>query len=172
LFETFPELTKEASLAPGDEIPVAYLKRLLAQDKLEEAINFCAHLLPRREAVWWACGSVRMLLGDIPRDRAACLVAAEQWVERPSEELQKAALKLGNESDSNDALSWLALAAGWAGGVMLAKSDGPVPMPLYLTARAARVAIQLAAVGLQKAERADRLKRCLADGIRLAEKNL
>src|SRR5664279_2130063 len=89
LLETFPELAKGATSAAVHDTPVAHLKKLLAQDKLEEAINFCAHLLPRREAVWWACGSVRMLLGDIPRDRAACLVAAEKWVERPSEELQK-----------------------------------------------------------------------------------
>lgn len=172
LFETFPELAKGATIAPGPEAPVAYLRKLLAQEKFDEAVKFCAHLLPRREAVWWASGCARLLLGDIPGDRAACLIAAENWVHHPGEELRKTALKLGSESDSNDALSWLALAAGWSGGVMFASPDGTVPMPNYLTARAAGIAVLLSATRRQKNERADRLKQCISEGIKLAEQNL
>ena len=171
LFEAFPELGRGSTIAPGDETPVAYLKKLLAQDKVDEAVKFCAHLLPRREAVWWACGCVRMLLGDIPAERAACLIAAEKWVHHPSEELQKAALKLGSESDGNDGLTWLALAAGWSGGVLFAKSDGPVAMPHYLTGRAAGTAVLLSSIG-SKLERPARLKQCVGEGIKLAEQNL
>jgi hypothetical protein len=172
LFETFPELAKGATIVPGDEAPVAYLKGLLAQEKFDEAVKVCAHLLPRREAVWWACGCARLLLGEIPRDRAACLIAAENWAQRPSEDLQKVAMKLGSESDSNDALSWLAMAAGWSGGLLFANRDGPVPMPHYLTPRAAAIAVTLSAVGKRKPERANGLKQCIVEGIKLAEQNL
>jgi hypothetical protein len=171
LFETFPELGKGSTVAPDDEAPVAYLRKLLAQEKVDEAVKFCAHLLPRREAVWWACGCARVLLNELHRDRAACLVAAEKWAHNPTEDLQKAALKLGSESDSNDALTWLALAAGWTGGVLFAKSDGPVPMPNYLTGRAAGTAVLLSSLG-SKRDRVDRLKQCIAEGIKLAEQNL
>lgn len=170
LFDAFPELTGAATVAPGDDAPIAYLMRLLAQDKPDEAVKFCAHLLPRREAVWWACNSARQMLGDIPKARGDCLVAAEDWVQRPSEELQKTAFKLGSAGDSNDPLSWLALAAGWSGGVLLANRDGPVPMPNYLTPRAVGIAVLLSSIG--RRDRSDCLKRCVADGIKLAEQAL
>src|SRR5581483_2253035 len=118
VFESFPELSTQITVAPSDEEPLRYLKRLSSQEKFEDAVTFCAHLLPRREAVWWGCASVRSFLNDIPQSRAAPLVAAETWVHNPSDANRLHALQIGTRSSDSDCLTWLALGAGWAGGML------------------------------------------------------
>ncbi len=172
LFESFPEVTKKVSAAPTDQFPIEFLKGLTSQGKLDGAVAFCAYLLPRREAVWWACGCARALLGDIPQNKAGCLLAAETWVYEPDDERRQAALEIGTKGDSNDPLTWLALGAGWSGGMLFAHPTKPIPMPQYMTARAARIAITISALRITKDERPARLQACIADGIKLAEAGL
>jgi len=171
LYETFPEVSEQIKVAPTDQFPVEFLKDLVSKDKLDEAVAFCAYLLPRREAVWWACTCARASLGEIPQDRGACLLAAEAWVYDPDDEHRKAALEIGTQSDSNDPLTWLALAAGWSGGLLVTFPGLPVPVPTYMTARAARIAVLLSVAKLRK-DRPSRLQACIADGIKLAETGL
>ena len=85
LFEAFPTARDDIGAEPTDEGPWAFLKTLLASPTPEDAIAFCAYLLPRREAVWWACQCVRVLAP--PRDEAeqAALDTAETWVREPEE---------------------------------------------------------------------------------------
>ena len=75
LFDTFPEAYKKIGAKPTDQFPIDFLSGLVSQGKLEDAVTFCSFLLPRREAVWWACGCARELLSDIPQDRGAGLSA-------------------------------------------------------------------------------------------------
>jgi hypothetical protein len=170
LFETYPKSIINIAAAPTDESPLVFLKKLSAERKFEDAVTFCAHLLPRREAVWWACGCARTLLGDIARARAGCLLAAEAWVYEPDEEHRQAALEAGMQGDSNDPLTWLALGAGWSGGML---SNSTVPVPTYMTARAARIAVLLGShFFARKSELPARLQACIAEGIKLAETGL
>jgi hypothetical protein len=110
-------------------------------------------------------------LGEIPRDRGACLLAAEAWVYDPDDAHRKAAAEIGAASDSNDPLTWLALAAGWSGGLLVTFPSLPVPVPTYMTARAARIAVLLSVAKLRK-DRPSRLQACIADGMKLAETGL
>jgi hypothetical protein len=171
LYETFPEVSEKIGIAPTDRFPIDFLKDLVSKGKLDEAVAFCAYLLPRREAVWWACSCARASLGEIPKDRGACLLAAEAWVYDPDDEHRKAAREMGSQGDSNDPLTWLALAAGWSGGLLAAFPGLPVPVPTYMTARAARIAVLLSVAKLRK-DRPSRLEACIADGIKLAEDGL
>ena len=50
------------------------------------------------------------------------LLAAEAWVQQPESERREAALKIGTRGDSNDPLTWIALAAGWAGNLFLGRT--------------------------------------------------
>ncbi len=172
LFEAFPEVSQKTKTAPTDQPPLDFLKALWSAGKLPDAVTFCAYLLPRREAVWWACGSVRVLSGDIAGDEAAGLLAAEAWVYQPDDDHRLLALEIGTDGDSNDPFTWLALAAGWSGGYRTAAANQQVPIPPYMTARAARIAVLISAAKTGGAERATRLQACIAEGIKLAETGL
>lgn len=172
LFETFPELETKISVGPGDELPIAFLKNLSAQEKFEDAVAFCAHLLPRREAVWWGCGSARAFLGDAVPRHSAALAAAEKWVSTPNDEHRRVALEVGNQGDTSDPLTWLALAAGWSGGMLNAHPKTPVAMPQYMTARAVRIAVLLSARVVKSPGRSAQGHACVADGINIAESGL
>jgi hypothetical protein len=172
LFETFPDLFKKIGGESTDQCPIGFLRRLVSQGKLDAAVAFCAYLLPRREAVWWACGCVRALLGDISQDETHGLLAAEAWVCDPNDERRRAALAIGSDGTSGDPITWLALAAGWSGGLLSAHPKAPRPMPPYLTAHAVRVAVLISAYRLNKDQRAARLRGCIAEAIKLAETGL
>jgi hypothetical protein len=169
LFETFPANVTGLTVAPTDESPVTFLKNLSTAGKLEDAVTFCAYLLPRREAVWWACGCVKAFLPNIEATRAAGLRAAETWVRDPSEQHRLAALEIGGRGDSDDSSTWLALGAGWSGGMLSAHPKMPAPTPQYLTPGAARTAILLSAHGLAPEQRTPRIRARIAEGIKLAE---
>jgi len=169
LYETFPADVTRITVAPTDEAPVTFLKNLSDAGKLEDAVTFCAFLLPRREAVWWACGCTKAFLGNHAAGRTAGLRAAEAWVHEPTEEHRVAALDVGNRGEPDDPSTWLALGAGWSGGMLSAHPKMPAPVPQYLTPGAARIAILLAAEHIEPGDRTPRMRARIAEGIKLAE---
>ena len=88
VFEAFPAARDDIDVPPTDEAAAAYFMRsLMASDTPEDTVAFCAYLLPRREAVWWGCQSVKSLhpaARSSEEDQA--LAAAEAWVREPEEE--------------------------------------------------------------------------------------
>jgi hypothetical protein len=105
------------------------------------------------------------LLGGRLGDTAG-LVAAEAWVQEPSEENRLAALDIGTKGASNEPLTWLALAAGWSSGTF---APTPFPIPPYMTSRAVRISLLISMQNVTPEERPKLLQSCLAQGIRLAE---
>jgi hypothetical protein len=172
VFETFPELAEKIAAAPDNQPPLDFLNMLAADGRIGDAVTFCAYLLPRREAVWWACGCVRMLSGDLTKDRAAGLLAAEAWVYKPDDEHRQEALEIGAKGDGKDAVTWLARAAGWSGGIRNSSQNQQDPIPPYMTARAVRIAVLFSAAKTGGAERLQRMQACIAEGINLAENGL
>lgn len=168
LFETFPEVAQKISVAPTEQSPIHFLKALSSADKLPDAVTFCAYLLPRREAVWWACKSVRALSDQVAPDRAAGLLAAEAWVYEPDDVRRQAALDLGTNGETKNPATWLALAAGWSGGALSPRAQRPP----YMTARAARLAVLTSVPRIPGPERNARLRNVVDDGIKLAESGL
>lgn len=168
VFETYPELAQKIGARPGEQPPLDFLHNLNRSGKLEEAVTLCAYLLPRREAVWWACRSARSAPGQIAEERAPALLVAEAWVRDPLEEHRQAALEVGNKGHCDDPLTWVALAAGWAGGFLVSTPHYSLPMPQYMTARAARTAILMSALGVDWNQRPAYLQTCIAEGVRLA----
>ena len=171
VFESYPEVETKIGVAPTDHPPIDFAKGLLSSGKLADALTFCAYLLPRREAVWWACASVRTLQPDIHGEDADGLRAAEAWAATPDDEHRRAALALGKQGDSSHPATWLALAAGWSGGVQACGAK-QLPVPAYMTARAARIAVFLSAAKVGSRQRQSGMQSCIVDGIRLAETGL
>ena len=169
LFETFPELSQKISAKPSEQSPIEFLRTQVAAGKIEDAVTFCSFLLPRREAVWWACRSARAPSGHIAEDRATALLAAEAWVKQPDDKHRQAALEVGTKGHFDDPLTWVALAAGWTGGFLVSSPQRSIPMPQYMTARATRTAILISALSVKWDQRPAYLQACVADGTRLAE---
>lgn len=165
LFEAFPEAGEDIAAPPTEEPPLTFARRLAAGETPEEAITFCAYLLPRREAVWWACRCVRALVPQPAGEEAAALAAAEDWVREPEDGRRRAALALGSAGDHGRPATWAALAAAWSGGSLV--EGHTVPCPPHLTAKAAQTAVLTALAHVDAHERGGQLSACLETGLSL-----
>ncbi len=166
LFEAFPSARQLLMLEPSDRSSLGFLHSL-TESSVEKAVGFCAYLLPRREAVWWACETVKTLSAPATKDEQRALAAAEQWVKDPEEEVRLATLKLGQAGNHEHAATWLALAAGWAGGSMPFEGKS-VTIPPDQTAKAVRAAILIAGAYCDPKNRAELLQQCVRKGAALA----
>lgn len=168
IFDTFASARRVISLAPSDEAPLAFARKLAQSERPIQAIAFCAYLLPRREAVWWACQCVRAVEGKAANNDAA-LAAAEAWVREPDEATQRGALATSNSADRRAATTLLARAAGWSGGNIALKGGRLVPAQPNMTAKAVYAAIGLAIARAGAVRQAALTAACIEAGIRFAE---
>jgi hypothetical protein len=167
VFEAFPTAYEDITAGPSDQLPLVFLRSLVEGPTPDDAIAFCAYLLPRREAVWWASQSVRGLLDKPTVPDEAALKAAEDWVYEPEEEKRREALRIGTTANQRAASTWVALAAAWSGGSMIFSEYGGPPAPPQLTAQAAFTAIRIALGG--KPDRTGHISRSIEQGVRIAE---
>ena len=167
VFEAFADLKYAAAPPADDSAPLAYARALLGSPRPNEAIVFVAHLLPRREAVWWAVQSVRAMLGASAEDEA--LRAAEAWVRAPEEDERRAALAAFSAGDQRRATTWLAFAAGWSGGSVTAPDKDPLPAPPAACAMGASTAVMLAVSAGDPLGAIDRIRACAEAGVRFAD---
>lgn len=166
VFEAFPAARQFIRTPATTEPPLTFLTRLADSAEPKEAISFCAFLLPRREAVWWAAQTVqRMQPAGAPQDPG--LQAAEAWVRDPDDARRRAALAMGETGDTSQPGTWVAWAAGYSGGSMLATH--PVPCPPDLTAKTARIAILTALGQVPERQRNAALRNCVEACIRLVD---
>ncbi|MDP3410995.1 hypothetical protein [Bosea sp. (in: a-proteobacteria)] len=166
VFETFPALGKVVATRPSVEHPLAFARALALGPAPAEAIGFCAFVLPRREAVWWAAQALRaMQAPGALQDQG--LAAAEAWVRDPRDETRRAALAAADAGDSASPGTWVAFAAGYSGGSMVA--GHAVPCPPDLTAKMARIAVLTALGRLTGREHQAALRNCVEACIRLAD---
>lgn len=169
VFEAFPALKEDIKTPPAGGPPIAFMRALLASKTPEDALTFCAHTLPRREAVWWACQSVRSMAKIGEGEEDPFLRSAENWVREPEDYRRLAALRLGMESGRRHATNWLALAAGWSGGnISLLEGMHVAPQPDQ-TANALRTAILIALARVGAAERKTNLANTIDAGAKLME---
>jgi hypothetical protein len=168
VFEAFPAAQGDITAPPTDAPTLAFLAALARSDTPEDAVAFCAYILPRREAVWWACQCVRSLSGVRDGAGGAGLKAAEHWVREPEEERRRDALEIGMGGDRGDPTTWLALAAAWSGGSMTAEPQAPVLAPPHLTAKAVKAAVLTALARVPLKERQASLSACLREGLKIA----
>jgi hypothetical protein len=166
VFEAFPDLRYVVAPPTDDIDPLEFARALSATPRPSDAVLFIGHLLPRREAVWWAAQCVRALIGERAADEA--LGAAETWVRTPEDENRQAALSAANASDRRKPTTWLAFAAGWSGGSMVPPDQTPLPPPSGACAMAANSAITLAVAAGDPRAVADRTAACAEAGVRFA----
>ncbi|CDX15246.1 conserved hypothetical protein [Mesorhizobium sp. ORS 3324] len=113
LFGACPAVARDMKAAPTDQPSIEFCRALLAGRVPEEAITFCAYLLPERAAIWWAhecLSNLAELLGD--RD-LELLALVRDWVGEPGSPDHRAAVAQAVEVPPATPVSWLVLAAGW-----------------------------------------------------------
>jgi hypothetical protein len=167
VFEAFSDLRRLVPAPTDDCAALDYVRRLVDSRRPMNAILYLAHVLPRREAVWWARQCVGALLGAQAEDDF--LRAADAWVRAPEEERRRAALEIGAAGEQNRATTWLALAAGRSGGSMTAPDQKPLAAQPSACARAANAAITLAICAGDPYAIKTRINACVEAGLSFAE---
>jgi hypothetical protein len=150
--------------------PREFVDALLVHKQYQTAIQFMAHALPPREAIWWGC----LCLEHINRTQwteaeKAAGKAVVQWVLDPSEENRQAAKAPGESAGIGTPAGSLALATSWTGGSMTAANLPPVPPGPYLPAKGVAAAASLAAVKGDPIKIADTQRLFVELGIGVAE---
>ena len=165
VFETFPSLRGEVKVAPSEEAPLAFLERLVRAGEIADAVTLAAHILPRREVVWWACRCVAANAGRMTPEIRHTWEIAAAWVHRPDEKRRLAAWEAAKTADDEEPTTWLLRAVTWSGGAMEPDSAHPVSPPPELCGKAARGAVKAAAAREGDATRATFYERCVSTAL-------
>jgi Family of unknown function (DUF6931) len=167
LFDAFPTASEDIAAEPADRPALDYMAELVAGQTPEDGITFCAYLLPKREAVWWAHQCLYNLAELLSDEDHQMLALAERWVRYPEEDERNAVLDAGMASKSKTPGVWVALAAGWSDGSMMPPDAAPVDVPPYLTAKAVNAGVLSALARVDRKSRADTLKLFANMGMQL-----
>jgi hypothetical protein len=130
-----------------DLTPRQFVDALVEAGQYSDAVDFLAHALPKREAVWWACLGVRHALGfGLRAEERAALSAAVAWVLEPDEPNRRTAEAAGELADFGSAAGCVALAVYASGGSLTASNLPEVPPDAFMTAKAVAASLALASV--------------------------
>jgi hypothetical protein len=147
--------------------PAQYLQSLVEKSMLDDALRFLARAMPKREAIWWACQCAKLVVDNAasPEEQAS-LRAAEKWVQDPSEDNRRAAMK-ASEASSGGPGKFTACAVFFSGG-SLAPANCPVVVPPEnMTGRFVAGAILLAAVMREPQKKAEHITKFVTQGVEI-----
>lgn len=169
VFDAYEELAEDIDTLPSDADPIDYLKTMLNADDFLQAATFCAYLLPKREAIWWALNAVRYVQPEQTTQSMRLLTLVDDWVREPGGEIRAKAAREAETSDRRQAATWVAYAVAWTGGSMSPIEDQHVPPPKALTAKACRAAILIAVSANSPVEQSKLWERTISAGVRFAQ---
>ncbi|PVB63586.1 hypothetical protein [Labrenzia sp. 011] len=169
VFETYPELSETVKVPSSDIAPQDYTLELQDGEEPVTALAYFAHVLPKRESVWWGMKCVAGLDGNSTEDDRQILVLSETWVREGDEDARAAVHAAAEAARSDSAAVWIGLAAGWSGGSLSPNPEQRVDMPDDLTAKAVNTALLIALGSVDLARRDEALKSCLSAGLSFAE---
>jgi hypothetical protein len=165
------ELNEDARPLLRDGIvPREFVEVLLTNRLGQTAIQFMAHALPPREAIWWGCLCLEHVNQQkwSPPEKEACM-AVVRWVLEPNEENRQATKAPGEAAGAGTPAGSLALAASWTGGSMTAANLPPVAPGPYLPAKGVAAAVGLAAVKAEPTKIADTQRRFVELALEVAQ---
>lgn len=164
------ELSAEAAAClQADSTPPAFLQAILEQQLVLDAVRFMARGLPKREAVWWACISVRSCLNEQSSPALiSALTAAEAWVYKPAETNRRQANNAAHSAGLEHAVSWAAIAAFWSDGSIAPENLPAVPAAENLCSKAVAGAVMLAAVQQEPEKAAQKYEFFIQQAIDIA----
>jgi hypothetical protein len=165
------DLKKEARPLLRDGIgPREFVDALVANKQYIAGIDFIAHALPTREAVWWGCLCLQHACGDnlSASDKTACK-AAVQWLLEPTEENRAAAKAPAEVAGPASPAGGLAAAANQTGGSLAPPKAPPMPPGPFVPAKSVAGAIKLASTKVDPVKIVDTHRLFVELGIGVAE---
>lgn len=148
-----------ATVKTGPELVAA----LEAKQMFAKAVRVQAQLLPKRLAVWWGVHCVGAACGEtLARSDADAKDAAAAWVKEPNEKHRRACEAAANRTKFDGPGSWLAMAAFWSGGSLMAPEMNAVEPDEKLTGQAVSSSLMIAAVAGNPTKAKDRYRSFLA----------
>jgi len=152
-------------MAPRD-----FVQALVAHKQYDAAVDFLAHALPAREAVWWGCLCLQHACGNsLSAPDKAAATAAVQWVLRPTEQNRAAAKAPGEAAKPPSPAGALAQAANWTGGSLGPPNAAPMPPGLFMPALAVATAVKFAAIKVEPVRIPDTQRLFVELGMAVAE---
>ena len=143
----FPAAAGDLGEVAQDVPPLDHLARLSAAENPNPAIIFAALALPKREAVWWGCISLRgmdaLAAGLDDRAREG-LRLAEAWVRNPEEDERRAAGRYAESQYFEGAGAWIAFAAFTTSGSLAPAGLQAVPPSPEISGKCVAMAIMQA----------------------------
>lgn len=174
---TVAEICSRFSLDPAaqallkDGMGARDFAEALARKKLNVAgIDFIAHALPAREAIWWGCLCFQHVCGETMSDpeRAACR-AAVQWILQPTEENRAAAKIPGDIAGAGTPAGALATAANQTGGNIAPPGAPPMAPGPFAPAKAVAIAVKIASTKSDPARIVETQRAFFELGVGVAE---
>jgi hypothetical protein len=166
------ELSDEAmALLQPDLDPRSYVDRLTAGKLYRDAVQFLAHALPKREAVWWAWVAARRGSGEKPPPKiAAALSAVETWISQPSDENRRAAKAAGEKAEYRTPAGCVGLAVFLSGGSLAAPGGPEVPPGEYLSAKMVAGAVIVSALATEPEKGPEKFQSFISQGLEVARR--
>lgn len=169
LFNAFATAADDMKVAPTEESSVVFCRKLLDGSIPEEAVTFCAYLLPRHIAVRWGHQCLVRLVETLDEQDRHMLALAEAWVSEPEEDNRYAALDAAMATQVKTPGVWIALAVGWSGGSLAPRGLSVVTPPPHLTPRAVNTAILAALARVPVDKRQSTMRDFVDMGLGMAE---
>lgn len=165
------ELSDEAGalIRPG-RAPRDWVEFLIRNALYDDVVALLAHVLPRRESVWWAWSCARDATASPTEADTAVLDATGKWIIEQTDELRRAA------GDAADALGYetpaaMAGLAAFMCGDTMGPADAPAaPPPEYGAAKAITGSICMAAALGDPEGIGERFRKFIARGMERADK--
>jgi hypothetical protein len=165
------DLDKEAEALLCDGIgPREFVEALSTNKEYFAGIDFIAHALTPREAVWWGCLCLQHACGSglSSQEKAACK-AAVKWVLEPTEANRAAAKVPAEALGPGSAAGALAAAANKTGGNLVRDIVPPLPAGPFAPAKAVAGAVKLASTKVDPIKIVDTQRLFVELGIGVAE---
>ncbi|WP_208866585.1 DUF6931 family protein [Mesorhizobium sanjuanii] len=167
LFMACPAVAADMVASPSEQPSIEFCRTLLAGRVPEEAITFCAYLLPERAAVWWAHECLSHLTDLLDSGDHELLALVHDWVSQPDSPYHGAEVSQAAAMPPTTPAAWIALAAGWHGNGSATEAPALSALPPAGRAVSAGVLAGLARVAL--VDRFSVLSAFVEMGIQLAE---
>lgn len=165
--DAYPSAAEEFGEIPDDAAPLAFLKTLSTGEDPSPALLFAALMLPKREAVWWGCLTLRGA-GGLDADAQEGMDAAEAWVRTPEEKQRRRAGEVAEAQYFEGRGAMIAFAAFASGGSLAPAGLQAVAPPPDVCGRSVYMGVLMACADDDPLEQIGRMRAAVASAGDLA----